>query len=413
MNRSTGTPAGAAGACGCGSGRACADADTQEPPTETAAVPGAPTGCATASQPEFAACGCGATPPKAYRYGPAQYIDGVVESRGGPVPRVATKLTRRDRHGAWRMRWGIGRDDYRVEPGLYAAGSPGAAAPVLVSANYKLSFDSLRAAIDGLSAWLLVVDTRGINVWCAAGKGTFSAAEVNRVVEKTRLAEIVDHRRLVLPQLSAPGVAAHEVKRGSGFRAVFGPLRAADLPAFLAASMVATPPMRAVGFDLGERLVLTPVELSVALRPKVLALSAGVLGLAALGRGGPSLRRALTQGGPAIGVAWLSLLGGGLVTPALLPWLPGRALSAKGASVGAALAAGSVLALRPRLSGTAAVGVLAGVPAVTSYVAMNFTGSTPYTSPSGVQREMRRALPFQVAGAAVAVVAGLLAKVAR
>ena len=44
---------------------------------------------------------------------------------------------------------------------------------------------------------------------------------------------------------------------------------------------------------------------------------------------------------------------------------------------------------------------------------MNFTGSTPYTSPSGVQREMRRALPFQVAGAAVAVVAGVLAKVAR
>ena len=394
----------ASGACCCGSGSASGDVTAAQGAAEGAAVP----------QPATAACGCGAAaPPKTYLYAPAPYVDGVVESGGGPIRRVGTKLTPRDRHGAWRVRWGMGRDDYRVEPGLYAVGSPGADAPVLVSANYKLSFDSLRTALDGLSAWLLVVDTRGINVWCAAGKGTFSAAEVNRMVEQTGLTDVVGHRRLVLPQLSASGVAAHEVKRGSGFRAVFGPLHAADLPAFLAAGMTATPQMRAVGFDLSERLVLAPVELSMAVRPLALALSAGVLGVSALGRGGPSLRRARRQGGPAIGVAWLSLLGGGLITPALLPWLPGRALSAKGATVGAALAAGSVVALRPRLSGPAAVSVLAGVPAVTSYVAMNFTGSTPYTSPSGVQWEMRRALPFQVAGAAVAAVAALLAKVAR
>jgi hypothetical protein len=394
----------ASGACCCGSGSARGEVAAAQPAAEAAIV----------SQPAAAACGCGeAAPPEAYRYGPAPYVDGVVESAGGPIRLVGTKLTPRDRHGAWRVRWGIGRDDYRVEPGLYAVGSPGADAPVLVGANYKLSFDSLRTALDGLSAWLLVVDTRGINVWCAAGKGTFSAAEINRMVEQTRLQEVVDHRRLVLPQLSASGVAAHEVKKGSGFRAVFGPLRTADLPAFLDAGMTATPQMRAVSFDLSERLVLAPVELSVAARPTALALSAGVIAVSAMGRGGPSLRRALAQGGPAIGAAWLSLLGGGLITPALLPWLPGRALSAKGATVGAALAAGSVVALRPRPSTAVAMGLLAGMPAATSYVAMNFTGSTPYTSPSGVQREMRRALPFQVAGVAVGVVAALLAKVAR
>ncbi len=131
-------------------------------------------------------CGCGEEQPqKTYRYGPAPYVVGSVASRGGPVRRVSTVLTGRDRRGARRVRWGMGRGDYRVEPGLYAVGSPDADAPVLVSANYKLSFDTLRAAVDGLSAWLLVVDTRGINVWCAAGKGTFSAAEVNRMVEQT------------------------------------------------------------------------------------------------------------------------------------------------------------------------------------------------------------------------------------
>ncbi len=77
------------------------------------------------------------------------------------------------------------------------------------------------------------MDTRGINVWCAAGKGTFSAEEVARMVDETRLAEVVDHRRLVLPQLAAPGVAAHRVKELCGFRVTFGPCRPADVPEFL------------------------------------------------------------------------------------------------------------------------------------------------------------------------------------
>jgi len=108
---------------------------------------------------------------------------------------------------------------------------------VLVTANYKLTFDRLRSSLDTLDAWLLVADTLGINVWCAAGKGTFCADEIARVVLQTRLAEIVDHRRLVLPQLSAPGVAAHKVKEACGFRAIFGPVCATDLPGFLAADM--------------------------------------------------------------------------------------------------------------------------------------------------------------------------------
>jgi len=36
---------------------------------------------------------------------------------------------------------------------------------------------------------------------------------------------------------------------------------------------------------------------------------------------------------------------------------------------------------------------------VSSYLAMNFTGSTPFTSPSGVEFEMRRGLPAQLAAA--------------
>ena len=70
-------------------------------------------------------------------------------------------------------RWGINRMAHRVEPGLYALGNPTRDSSVFVTANYTLSFDALRAALDGRDVYILVLDTQGINVWCAAGKGTF------------------------------------------------------------------------------------------------------------------------------------------------------------------------------------------------------------------------------------------------
>ncbi len=311
------------------------------------------------------------------------------------------------------MRWGFGRDDYRVKPGLYAVGAPDAAAPVLVTANYKLTFDALRSSLADLDAWLLVADTRGINVWCAAGKGTFCADEVARVVHETRLAEVVAHRRLVLPQLAAPGVAAHQVKEACGFRVTFGPVRAADLPAFLAAGMKADSRMRAVTFDARERAVLAPAELQVAWDRRMMLAYAGILAVSAIGRDGVSLGRAARRGAPVVGAAWLALLAGGAVTPLALPWLPGRAFSAKGAVAGGVAAVGATALFRHRLSPAAKLALLAGVPAVSSYAAMNFTGSSPITSPSGVELEMRRALPWQVAASVVAAGAWLASRAGR
>lgn len=318
-----------------------------------------------------------------------------------------------DRLGACRVRWGIGRDDYRVEPGLFALGEPGKASPVLVTANYRLTFDELRSSLAGLDAWLLVIDTRGINVWCAAGKGTFCAEEIARVVHQTSLVEIVEHRRLVLPQLSAPGVAAHRVKEACGFRATFGPVRAADLPAFLAAGMKADDEMRRVTFGLRERAVVVPEVLSVVWHRRMLLAYAGMVAASAVGRDRVSLRRGLRDGAPVIGAAWLALLAGGAVTPLALPYLPGRAFSGKGALVGGIAAAAAAAALGRRLSPAARLALLAGVTAASSYTAMDFTGSSTITSPSGVEAEMRRALPLQGAAAAVAVGAWLVSRLER
>ncbi len=99
-----------------------------------------------------------------YSYAPLNCIIGAVETSVGNVPRATSDLDGGDRLGAWRVRWGIGRDDYRIEPGLYALGEPAASSAVLVTANYKLTFDELRSSLGVLHAWLLVVDTRGINI---------------------------------------------------------------------------------------------------------------------------------------------------------------------------------------------------------------------------------------------------------
>jgi hypothetical protein len=323
-------------------------------------------------------------------------VCGRLATPAGPVPQVTTLLSLADRLGHWQMRWGLGRMRYRVAPGLYAVGAPDDDSPVVVTANYKMSFDLLRRALHGMAAWVVVLDTRGINVWCAAGKGTFGTTAVLQQVMACRLAEVVRHRTLILPQLGAPGVAAHEVQKGCGFRVIYGPVRASDLPSFLAAGMQAAPAMRRVTFTTTERLVLTPVEITSMLKP----IAWGIVLLLLLGGIGPgrfSLAAALTRGGTAIAAGLAGVLSGTVLVPTLLPWLPGRMFAVKGAIVGL-LVAGSGLAIGGAHCGRLnSAALLLALPAVAAWCAMHFTGSTTFTSPSGVEKEMRRTIPFQAA----------------
>ncbi|MCB2225642.1 MAG: hypothetical protein KQH53_03110 [Desulfarculaceae bacterium] len=333
------------------------------------------------------------------------FVRGRVDTPSGPAPQINSRLTTADHLGTLKVRWGIGRHDYTVAPGLYALGSPGPDSPVLASANYKLSFDHLRAACPGLDAWILVLDTNGINVWCAAGKGTMGTAELIKRVEAAHLDQVVSHRKIILPQLAAPGVAAHEIKRHTGFRVVYGPVLAADLPAFLAAGNRAQPAMRRVSFTTYQRVVLIPVELTAALQIYAWLLPALVL-LAALGgwiggigfwagAGGAGLR--------AVGAMLLALLAGVVLPPLLLPWLPGRAFALKGLWPGLAVCL-LLWAVWPAPAWPPGAELWAwflAVPALSSFMAMNFTGASTYTSLSGVKKEMRRAVPIQIASAAL------------
>ena len=298
------------------------------------------------------------------------------------------------------MRWGFGRSHYSVAPGLYAIGNPTTDSEVLVSANYKLSFDVLRRAIDGLDLWILVIDTKGVNVWCAAGKGTFGTAEiVNRVIS-SKLQQVVSHRRLIVPQLGAPGVAAHEVRKQSGFSVTYGPVRATDLKLFLATERQATPEMRRVTFTTRDRFILTPVEMTVFW--KNILWSALILFI--LGGIGPSIfsfGAAWSRGGVAIMIGLIGLFTGAVITPTLLPWIPGPAFAKKGAIAGVA-----INFLLFTITGSHGfnidLAILLSLTAVASFAAMNFTGSSTYTSPSGVEKEMRKAIPLQIGALVIA-----------
>ncbi|HYS42675.1 MAG TPA: mercury methylation corrinoid protein HgcA, partial [Geobacteraceae bacterium] len=239
-----------------------------------------------------------------------------LDTPGGNVPRIASSLGFSDHLGACKARWGIGRMDFIVPPGLYALGNPSATDPVLVTANYKMSYDLVRRSLSGRNVWLLVLETYGINVWCAAGKGSFGTGELVRRVKATGLDKVVSHRRLILPILGAPGVAAHEVARRTGFGVSYATIRAADLPEYLDNGMVTTPEMRRLTFTLYERLVLVPVELMMGLKAVAIIGGAILLLITALGND--------TAGISGFG-AWLGAwLAGVVLGPLLLPWLPGR-----------------------------------------------------------------------------------------
>lgn len=333
------------------------------------------------------------------------FIVGKVDTFVGPVPMVATRLARADRIGALRVRLNAGRDRYRVQPGLYAVGEPDDTAPVLVTANHKLSFDCVRSSMRGRDAWILVLDTRGINVWCAAGKGTFGTRELVRRVREVHLEQVVSHQKLVVPQLGATGVAAREVRAETGFRVVWGPVRAEDLPAFLDGGMKADPPMRRVTFGLRDRAVLIPVELSVLWRPRALALAAvGIVTWWAVA-GPPGLDAIRGVAGAVVATLGAGLLAGAVLVPLGLPWVPGRAFSLKGALVGSVAGAAVAAAWQSTLGALGSAGVILAAAVLASFAAMNFTGSSTYTSPSGVEWEMRRAIPLQLVGAVCALVA--------
>ncbi|MHB1391054.1 MAG: mercury methylation corrinoid protein HgcA [Thermoleophilia bacterium] len=322
------------------------------------------------------------------------------------VGRVSADISRGERFEHLRCRLGAFRNKFMVAPGLWAFGEPDENADVLVSANYKLSFDALRQELSGLNLWILVLDTKGINVWCAAGKGTFGTDELVERITTAALERVVRHRRLLLPQLGAVGVNAAQVRKRTGFKVSFGPVRAADIPAYLRAGYKKTAQMSTVRFTMLDRLVLTPMEINPALKKYYPWFAVAVLLLFGLERQGVLFDSAISGGLPFLLLGLVAILAGALVTPVLLPFIPFRSFALKGLLVG--VAAVGLASLLPLIADSQDDALLRAAtwilfPAASSFIALQFTGSTTYTGMSGVKRELKIATPLYIGAVAVSL----------
>jgi hypothetical protein len=317
-----------------------------------------------------------------------KWIKGFINSPVGDLPVVSTELSKDDITRRWKARWGIGRMKYKIHPGLYAVGNPDSKSPVFVSANYKMSFDYLRRDLAGIDGYIMVLDTKGINVWCAAGKGTFGTEEIIQRVNNIKLHEVVEHRELILPQLGAPGVAGHIVKKETGFRVLYGPVLSRDIPIYLENNKNATKAMRRVPFKIADRAVLIPMELLPSL--KLLPYIFFALIIIQLINDSYFSVKDLLLLVPFIG----AILMGSVIFQIILPWVPFRSFVIKGWLLG--LVWSHIVFSCIRFENWQGVGWYFLLPPITSFLAENFTGATTFTHLTGVKLELKYGFPVMM-----------------
>ncbi len=177
--------------------------------------------------------------------------------------------------------------------GLVTIGRPGRDAPVLLTCNFRLTRERVKRSLEGIDAYLLVANSRGVNVWCAATGGLLTNHDVVSVLKTSGIDTLVDHRRIILPQLAATGIQGAVVHKKTGWKVVWGPVRADAIRAFLERGMETTRDERTVDFPRAER-----IEMAIAWAFPISVLA---LGLAL-----PFWREAAL---PLVGLVWgLSLL---------------------------------------------------------------------------------------------------------
>ena len=245
--------------------------------------------------------------------------------------------------------------------GLLAVGDPGSDSPVLLTGNYRLTVSRVRRALRGADIWLLVADSHGINVWCAASGGHLTNAGVVEALKTSGIEGKVEHRRLILPQLSATGLEPRVIERNSGWDAVFGPVRAEDLPAFLERGRT-TREMRTIAFPPARRL---EVGAFWGIPIVVVILAAGWPLFGILGASAGAVAALLVTLGVCI----------------VLPWVPAvgwrRVWTALGMAAAFLIIAGGVWSISRPISGPALaifglVGLLLG-----GIVTADLAGTTP------------------------------------
>jgi len=148
---------------------------------------------------------------------------------------------------------------FPYKPGLIKIGNPDRNSPVFLTCNYHLTVERVKRVLKGIDCYLLIANSKGINVWCASTGGLLADHDVISIIKVSGIEELVDHRNIVLPQLAAAGVEAKIIEKKTGWKVIWGPVYAKDIPAFIENKLEKTSEMRKVRFPWRQR-----IEIAVA-----------------------------------------------------------------------------------------------------------------------------------------------------
>ena len=162
-------------------------------------------------------------------------------------------------------------DHVAIEPGIYQSGSPTRQSPIIVTTNYEYTYFKVMNDLKGIDAWVLCVDSNGINVWCAARGGNFGNTQLIEAVRATGIQHLVDHRLLILPQLAAGGIAIPQLPQTFLFKIRYGPIWSKYLKSYLKTMPSRKPEdMRVAKFNFKKRLEAGVTHATFLLRKFVL-----------------------------------------------------------------------------------------------------------------------------------------------
>lgn len=292
---------------------------------------------------------------------------------------------------------------YVVEPGLYYTGARyDVTAPLLVTCNYRLTIFLLLRRLGARPVRLLVVDTDGINVWCAAGKGVFANRAILAQLDRYDRSVLTREKwlKLVLPKFAMAGVDLRGLRR-ERIRPIIGPLYAKDLPGYLD-----NPPLRDRN---DERVVFGWQMRGFSWLPGFKQMFGWSLMLVIA-----FLPAHWLWGSPVpVGLLAISLF---IATayPFLFPYLPGDGFAPKGLFLGTVTAAGLVgaatLGLVP--AATLPASVLFAV-ATALLFGLSYTGNSAVSNYTKVRKETARFFVPDLALYAASLVAFVVMEIAR
>jgi hypothetical protein len=319
-----------------------------------------------------------------------------------------------ERMAALRCRWGRLGKASLVPAGLYALGRPGSASPVVLTGNYRLTFDRVRCDLAGNDCWILAADTHGLDVGSAAAAGLLGTAEIVQTIDASRIGELVDHRDCVIPWHAGVTAQPEQALKASGFRLIVGPRRSRDLAAFLGTGMSLIPAMQEASFTFMDRLALAPAELSRSLK-LFPGFAFAALIYAGLGAGGVSLGKSMAEGWQLLVLGFTSIVCGSLIAPVLPPSAPHLPYVLRGWALGAAATTALLFGagIFRGETGYLAAACCAFFPAAAGFLGMRFRAASPLPAEQGIAREKKTFLPLAVVAGVIAAVALVLAKITQ